>query len=233
MYNSLPRFRNMLSAAHILAMDAKNLLDVVDSIRIRFPDLFVKTQRTARTPVNIPTASETQQSHHISVPRSVPYESTVHHISPQMTDSSYEMMAQQTYQNMTELNEQLASETHEIPIQLTSSTSDDFYVNQQQIQQQQEQISGIYDNECIINAQLKKLNVTDGSNENDTTKSSSFSTKPPVAAKPTNLQQKLKPNTNSATGSTTSSSLNDKPLDESLKIIENEQDLYCNTKMTE
>lgn len=30
-------FRGMLSAAHILAMDAKNLLDVIDSIRIRFP----------------------------------------------------------------------------------------------------------------------------------------------------------------------------------------------------
>lgn len=27
----------MLSAAHILAMDAKNLLDVIDSIRIRYP----------------------------------------------------------------------------------------------------------------------------------------------------------------------------------------------------
>lgn len=27
----------MLSAAHVLAMDAKNLLDVVDSIRIRYP----------------------------------------------------------------------------------------------------------------------------------------------------------------------------------------------------
>lgn len=33
--------RNMLSAAHVLAMDAKNLLDVVDSVRIRFPDLFM------------------------------------------------------------------------------------------------------------------------------------------------------------------------------------------------
>lgn len=30
-------YRGMLSAAHILAMDAKNLLDVIDSIRIRFP----------------------------------------------------------------------------------------------------------------------------------------------------------------------------------------------------
>lgn len=34
-YNFL--FRGMLSAAHILAMDAKNLLDVIDSIRIRYP----------------------------------------------------------------------------------------------------------------------------------------------------------------------------------------------------
>jgi hypothetical protein len=29
----------MLSAAHILAMDAKNLLDVIDSIRIRYTDV--------------------------------------------------------------------------------------------------------------------------------------------------------------------------------------------------
>jgi hypothetical protein len=29
----------MLSSAHILAMDAKNLLDVIDSIRIRYPDV--------------------------------------------------------------------------------------------------------------------------------------------------------------------------------------------------
>jgi len=31
--------KGMLSAAHILAMDAKNLLDVIDSIRIRHPDV--------------------------------------------------------------------------------------------------------------------------------------------------------------------------------------------------
>ena len=29
----------MLSAAHALAMDAKNLLDVVDSVRIKFPEV--------------------------------------------------------------------------------------------------------------------------------------------------------------------------------------------------
>ena len=32
-----PFSRRMLSAAHVLAMDAKNLLDVVDTIRIRYP----------------------------------------------------------------------------------------------------------------------------------------------------------------------------------------------------
>ncbi|EAA05272.4 AGAP011118-PA, partial [Anopheles gambiae str. PEST] len=32
--------KSMLSAAHVLAMDAKNLLDVVDSIRVRYPNLF-------------------------------------------------------------------------------------------------------------------------------------------------------------------------------------------------
>lgn len=31
--------KGMLSAAHVLAMDAKNLLDVVDSIRIRYPEV--------------------------------------------------------------------------------------------------------------------------------------------------------------------------------------------------
>ena len=29
--------RNMLSSAHVLAMDAKNLLDVLDTIRLNFP----------------------------------------------------------------------------------------------------------------------------------------------------------------------------------------------------
>ena len=35
----LNNFRGMLSSAHVLAMDAKNLLDVVDSIRIRCPEV--------------------------------------------------------------------------------------------------------------------------------------------------------------------------------------------------
>lgn len=40
--------RSMLSAALVLAMDAKNLLDVVDSVRIRFPEIdkFIKNNKT-------------------------------------------------------------------------------------------------------------------------------------------------------------------------------------------
>ena len=31
--------RGMLSSAHVLAMDAKNLLDVVDGIRMKYPNV--------------------------------------------------------------------------------------------------------------------------------------------------------------------------------------------------
>lgn len=36
---SFINYRSMLSAAHALAIDAKNLLDVVDAIRVRFPQI--------------------------------------------------------------------------------------------------------------------------------------------------------------------------------------------------
>lgn len=51
----------MLSAAHILAMDAKNLLDVIDSIRIRYPDVntYICTGVPVRTVEN--DVGETQR----------------------------------------------------------------------------------------------------------------------------------------------------------------------------
>lgn len=42
--------KSMLSAAHVLAMDAKNLLDVVDSIRTRFPAIDSKQQNLVKIP---------------------------------------------------------------------------------------------------------------------------------------------------------------------------------------
>lgn len=44
----------MLSAAHVLAMDAKNLLDVVDSVRIRYPNVFVQNATAEEDQVQKP-----------------------------------------------------------------------------------------------------------------------------------------------------------------------------------
>lgn len=49
-------YRQMLSAAHILAMNAKNLLDVIDSIRMRYP--YVNNQICQKqNDVNVPQES--------------------------------------------------------------------------------------------------------------------------------------------------------------------------------
>lgn len=61
----------MLAAAHVLAMDAKNLLDVVDSIRIRFPDvnqqiieMFHKDSQRNETAEQSPTHQQEQQDYY-------------------------------------------------------------------------------------------------------------------------------------------------------------------------
>lgn len=46
----------MLSAAHVLAMDAKNLLDVVDSVRIRYPDLFMADELQSASSMHNPVS---------------------------------------------------------------------------------------------------------------------------------------------------------------------------------
>lgn len=55
--------KSMLGAAHVLAMDAKNLLDVVDSIRIRFPnvDQYICNASVVPSPVQ-PLANQTAES---------------------------------------------------------------------------------------------------------------------------------------------------------------------------
>lgn len=51
----------MLSAAHILAMDAKNLLDVIDSIRIRYP--YVDNQICERQQETISNSRQSTPEH--------------------------------------------------------------------------------------------------------------------------------------------------------------------------
>lgn len=61
--------RNMLSSAHILAMDTKNLLDVCDSIRARYPNVKCdfsaittsQEQQNARLPQQLLTQLQLQE----------------------------------------------------------------------------------------------------------------------------------------------------------------------------
>lgn len=63
--------RGMLSAAHILAMDAKNLLDVIDSIRIRYPD--VNTYICTGMPVRTVQSEEVETERDVKpVPQETP-----------------------------------------------------------------------------------------------------------------------------------------------------------------
>lgn len=186
----------MLSAAHALAMDAKNLLDVVDSVRLRFPDLFLVSQRTS-APLDLSQASAT--------PADV---------------ESLELSHDLTYQNLSTMVDQT----------LADDCGDELYANQQQINQQ---TSGIYDNECMMNAQLQNLSLNESANyvqPIDSLLSQGVTPipppKPPVAAKPANLQQKLKSNL-----STVPLAAAAEKNDDSLKIIEHEKDFYSNTRL--
>lgn len=190
----------MLSAAHVLAMDAKNLLDVIDSLRLRYPELF-KQQST--TPLQ--QDSVTRFQFDISSQQQQPSASIA---SPQ-SDDSYQIMTLQTYENMSQMQNQLPLQHTSPPNSLTQSyeqQSNDLYANQQS--------GGIYDNECVINQQMKSLEM-DGKIGGPP--------KPPVAAKPSNLQQKLKMNAR-IVGCAKTDHIG---MEDTLKIVED--DLYSNT----
>jgi Focal adhesion targeting region len=70
--NLFHNFRNMLSSAHILAMDTKNLLDVCDSIRARFPNVkyelpeaSVMDQQNARLPHQLSNQMQSPSKQHL------------------------------------------------------------------------------------------------------------------------------------------------------------------------
>lgn len=177
-------FRNMLSAAHALAMDAKNLLDVVDSVRLRYPDLFQHS--------NINNFESLEMSLQNLQTTTIPNDE---HESIDPNDS-------QTYQNVSQ-------------IMKTSSINVD---EQQNVSNQ----CGIYDNECDLNDDIDKMNFDIQPIDNNTLSSNAFiPAKPPVAAKPINLQ-KLKANFSSSI-STAAPNKNIDPL----KIIETDDDT-CN-----
>uniref|UniRef100_A0A1B0GHM2 Uncharacterized protein n=1 Tax=Lutzomyia longipalpis TaxID=7200 RepID=A0A1B0GHM2_LUTLO len=169
--------KSMLAAAHVLAMDAKNLLDVVDSIRVRYQMWFTdKNQISPKNPSN---------STSLSSPVSIGGGATATAVT------------EETYQNAASVMEQ-----------------QNMYSNQQ---------TGIYDNECVINHQLKHLELGREAAACGTP------SKPAIAAKPPNLTSKLKSNLlmkglSSQGGGTECNSSTDEPL----KIIEDPSDLYSN-----
>lgn len=202
----------MLSAAHVLAMDAKNLLDVVDSIRLRYPELFQCAPQNTSPSIEQATCTQQIQIALGSMPQP----------AQDANVDSYEMMQRQTYQNLSELADQTVS----IALPETDDGGEDLYANQQQLGQQ-----GIYDNDCILSAQLNKLNVASDTSGYvsavDSIATPKLSplppAKPPVAAKPVNLQQKLKPNLStiaSAPPSQANAAVNS--AEDSLKIVEHE-----------
>lgn len=181
--------RNMLSAAHVLAMDAKNLLDVVDSVRIRYPDLFsVESALSMAAPKQYDASDEfhfrnsddndAEQMTTVNLSSFANVNSTAGSLN-----SNDNCMEQQTYQNLCKSSEPPPP-----------SYTDEIYVNQLEPINTTE---GIYDNDCIVNAQLKGLNIdpkilntfaNTSSTVNQSTKivpsPQISSTKPPLAAKP-------------------------------------------------
>lgn len=226
----------MLSAAHVLAMDAKNLLDVVDSLRLRHPELFLNDSiATPLTPTTI--SSHFDMKPIVSSPSAL---TTQHHYNVQQHQQQDELLQRQTYENMSQIQNKVTAVINQ------NSPPSSLSMQHQQHQQydcelyanqQQQQPDGLYDNECIINQQMKSLEIDNKNNV--------IPTKPPLAAKPPNLQQKLKAlipinsrqsiECNTSTTSSNSSNSNNKNgtdvsmiMDEPLKIIEDEQELYSN-----
>lgn len=228
----------MLSAAHVLAMDAKNLLDVVDSIRSRYPELFQCAPQNQSPSFD----QATHATQPIQIARgTLQLDTNVasHHFIASSADDSYEMMQRQTYQNLSDIVDRAASNVASD----MEDNGEDLYANQLQLDQQ-----GIYDNDCVISAQLNELNMTsDTANYVEAVEciappklSPLPPAKPPVAAKPINLQQKLKPNLATVVAAS-SAHTNDciaiataaNSVEDSLKIVEHEQDLYSNAKVME
>lgn len=177
----------MLSAAHVLAMDAKNLLDVVDSVRVRYPDLF-----SVESAINSAAHNQNDASDGIYLRNSDDNDAekiSTENLSsfPDVSSNAGSMnfnddcMEQQTYQNLCKSSEQPPP-----------SFTDEIYVNQIEPIHTSE---GIYDNDCIVNAQMKGLNIDSklansfGNSSATITQSNKIiqpisSTKPPLAAKP-------------------------------------------------
>lgn len=147
----------MLAAAHVLAMDAKNLLDVVDSVRIRHPELFLDVIDSSTDFNNLSTI--TPDKHLVQKTEEIP---SIFPSYASFVNSSDSWIEEQSYENFSRKNE--------------------IYVNQEQIKPIEKEDEGIYDNSSII-SQQKLLSTNTANMLNIDTKTQSSSSKPPIAVK--------------------------------------------------
>uniref|UniRef100_A0A182X5R5 Protein kinase domain-containing protein n=1 Tax=Anopheles quadriannulatus TaxID=34691 RepID=A0A182X5R5_ANOQN len=180
--------KSMLSAAHVLAMDAKNLLDVVDSIRVRYPNLFPQQQQQQLQQPSAPS-SPTQRQHGAatSVTSAVHPSNTPQMFAQQQQqqqhsfDQSQLLMMGDCYQNLQPKQPMLAHSSP--PTSLTHSYEPGGLSSYQQ--------SGIYDNECIISSQQQQQQ------QHQSAEVAGKLKKPAIAAKPPSVvamaSVKLKP----------------------------------------
>ncbi|XP_055538905.1 uncharacterized protein LOC129726199 isoform X6 [Wyeomyia smithii] len=209
--------KSMLSAAHVLAMDAKNLLDVVDSIRVRFPNLVLTKQPSLPTspiqkqqPTSIASAGSPSSASNNST--SNPPSSCGPPISSYQQQPQHTFDAQSTAESYQNLQPKQIFHSHSSP---PSSLTHSFETGQSQLYSNQQ--SGIYDNECV-------LNQAQWSNDGKP-KKPLIAVKPPAAAL---ASHKLKSsNAFSSVGSQLP--VPDELLNEPLKIIEDPAELYSNT----
>lgn len=175
----------MLSAAHVLAMDAKNLLDVVDSVRVRYPDLFINEHSS---PSRFKTSEETSESY--SAKDQERDDGSLSSVNCLMASINVDNddNGQQTYQNLSKLDE-IPPPPPPLAIQ------EEIYANQEQIESANKS-EGVYDNDWVVgsrfknrNFELKNVNSFASTAIIQSNKSGIYaSSKPPVAAKPGNYQ---------------------------------------------
>lgn len=219
----------MLACAHVLAMDAKNLLDVVDSIRVRYPDLVLPAHLQPQQPPS-PTVQHFQQnlqpaaSNNCAIPSTAPQLIHSHTVTqtmtyqtqvlPQDNENQYQNSPNDCYQNATAIARQQLHHSSP-PTSLTHSyttgppvpANNDSGGTQSQIPPQQiySNQQGIYDNEAqSTNSTPGPVKTTEPSNATSSGPNPPLKVKPPppVRAPTTGLVSKMRANFQPSSDST-------------------------------
>lgn len=136
----------MLSAAHILAMDTKNLLDVCDSIRIRYPN--VKLELLQEPLIRTIPISQSMEQNIDQLPQYHQQQKQLPHDDSQF----YQQQQNDCYENVTTM-QQLENQEQLYSNQANQgpTTQPEFTINNNSSTSE----AGIYDNDCAITETLK------------------------------------------------------------------------------